>query len=56
MAIVIGFTDTPYVASENDGFAAITFGVIDGTLQSDLVVELSFAGGTASSEICIPLN
>ena len=54
--VVLGFINAPYTASESDGIATVTFGVIEGTLQSDLVVELSFVNGTASSEIFIPLR
>ena len=45
---MIGFIDSPYVASENDSFATVTFGAVNGSLEGEIAVDLSFA---AASEI-----
>ena len=48
---MIGFIDEPYVAFENDGNAIVTFGVINGTLQREVAVNLSFTGASAIGEL-----
>ena len=45
---VIGFIDAPYVAFENNSFITITFGVINGTLEREVAVSLSFACTSSS--------
>ena len=47
----IGFIGSPYEASEDGGFANVTFGVISGgPIEREVIVELSFSDGTALSE------
>ena len=53
---MIGFIDAPYVAFENDSFATVTFGVINGTLQREVAVNLSFAGASAIGELILFLT
>jgi hypothetical protein len=48
--VVIGFMDAPYQATENEGFVAVTFGVISGGLEREVAVVLSFLDGTAVGE------
>jgi hypothetical protein len=42
--------NAPYQATENESFVAVTFGVINGTLEREVAVELSFLDGTAVGE------
>ena len=41
------------MAFENDSFAIVTFGVINGTLQREVAVDLSFAGVSAIGELIL---
>ena len=50
---MIGFIDAPYVAFENDGFATVTFGVINGRLEREVAVNHSFADASAVGELTI---
>ena len=49
--LVIGFIDAPYEVNENDGFAAVNLGVIDGSLEREFEVQLSLADETALGEL-----
>jgi hypothetical protein len=42
--------DAPYQAMENESFVTVTFGVINGTLEREVAVELSILDGTAVGE------
>ena len=44
---MIGFINAPYEAIENGGFATVTIGVIEGALQREVSVDLSFSDGSA---------
>ena len=48
---MIGFIGVPYVAFENDSFATVTFGVLNGTLEREVAVNLSFAGLSVIREL-----
>ena len=37
---MIGFFNSSYQTSENDGFVTVEFGIVDGSLQAELSVEL----------------
>ena len=50
--VVIGFIE----AFENVGFVAVAFGVINGTLQREIAVNLSFAGASAMGELTLLLT
>ena len=56
LAVVIGFIDAPYVAFENDGFATVTFGVVDGTLEGEVAVNLSFTSASSIGELTLFLT
>ena len=43
----IGFINPPYVANERDGVTFLRFGVITGSLQREISVELSLSNGSA---------
>ena len=49
--VVIGFIDASYVVFENDSIATVTFGVVDGTLQRTVDIDLFFTGLSAASEL-----
>ena len=61
---MIGFIDTPtpYTASEQDDVFTVTIGVLFGILTEEVILDLSFADGTASGEpqnregICVAHN
>ena len=44
---VIGFLSESYSVSESDGTASIKFGVINGSLQTEISVNLIFSDGSA---------
>jgi collagen type VI alpha len=48
--VVIGFVNAPYQAVENESFVTVTLGVINGDLEREVTVELSFLDGTAVGE------
>lgn len=52
--IVIGFSNATYDANENDGEAIIQIGLINGTLQTEVSIQLSVSDGTALSK-CLKL-
>ena len=39
--VIIGFIDSPYSVSENDGNVVLQVGLIEGSLQGQVVVSLS---------------
>ena len=45
--VVIGFINAPYIANERDRRAAVTFGVISGTLDQRVTVLLTQTNGSA---------
>ena len=45
--VIIGFINAPYIANERDGHAAVTFGVINGTLDRRVTVLLTQTNGSA---------
>ena len=45
--VVIDFINAPYIANERDGCAAVTFGVISGTLDRRVAVILTQTNGSA---------
>ena len=49
-AIVIGFLNTSYTVSENDGEANIQIGVIQGSLERPVVVRFSTNAISASGK------
>ena len=47
LEVVIGFLSESYSVNESDGRASIEFGVITGSLGTDISVQLSFSDGSA---------
>ena len=47
LEVVIGFLDESYSVSESDGTAFIEFGVITGSIGTDIYVQLSLSDGSA---------
>ena len=50
---MIGFINTPYRASEQDGVFTVTVEVLFGILTEEVHLNLSFVDGTASGELQI---
>ncbi len=55
-AVVIGFINAPYEELENASSIRVTFGVITGSLQEEVVVVLSFSDGIATSKLLKPFT
>ena len=49
VAVVIGFLNTSYTVSENDGVANIQIGVIRGSLERPINVQFSLNAMSAAS-------
>ena len=49
MLAVIGFIDVPYTVSEGDGSALLLVGLIEGSIQGDVIMILSTNDSTAVS-------
>ena len=45
--VYVGFSQLEYEVNEDDGFLDISFGVLSGTLNRNITVDVSFASGTA---------
>ena len=51
--VVIGFIDPPYEFNEfneSDAMASVVVGVVSGSLEADVSIELSFSDGSAFSK------
>ena len=46
---VIGFIDPPYEFNESDAMASVVVGVVSGSLEADVSIELSFSDGSGFS-------
>ena len=44
---IIGFIDSPYAVSEGDGSALLQVGLIEGSIQGEVVIALSTNDSTA---------
>ena len=47
--LVIGFSP-PFQANENDGFVTVEFGILSGSLQAEVSIELFFSDSVALSK------
>ena len=45
--MVIGFLSDSYITNENENEVTIQIGVLNGTLQDDVFVQISFEDGSA---------
>ena len=45
---IIGFMDTPYTVSESDGSALLRVGLIEGSIQGQVMIALSTNDSTAA--------
>ena len=51
---MIGFFNPSYQASESDEFVTVEFGIMDGSLQAEMSIELFLMN--QSNNLCIPLT
>ena len=54
--VIIGFINPPYYVIENEGQVAIQIGVIDGSLQREVVVSFSTSDDTAVGKLDLIMN
>ena len=50
---IIGFIDAPYTVSEGDGSALLQIGLIEGSIQGEVIVVLSTNDSTAIGKLII---
>ena len=56
LGVTIGFLETSYAVSEDDGNAQLMIGIISGVLETDIVVSISTANDTALCKFTALLN